>query len=76
MIINPFFIADATSEVEARLNNAIKAAEGRVGAARRNQLRAVQKKIEELRSRGLLNRQEFGTSTSADFSKLFLKKSV
>lgn len=66
--------ADATSDVAQRLNDAVRNAEGNLGHVRINQLRSVQKKVDELKQRGLLKRQEFAAATRADFLR-FAQKS-
>ncbi|HTX22846.1 MAG TPA: hypothetical protein VMD27_13440 [Candidatus Aquilonibacter sp.] len=69
-----FCTADVSSDVSNRLNKAIESTGRRIGEARLNQLREVQAKIEGLKRRGLLVRQEFGKAEPSDFRRLFFKK--
>ena len=66
------YIVDATSDVTDRLNSAIRDAQQRVGRARLDKLSEVQDKVEDLKRRGLLKRQEYAAAKTADFQKLFM----
>lgn len=68
-------IVDATSDVADRLNRAILDAQDRVGRSRLDKLSEVQGKVEELKKRGLLKRQEYAAAKTADFQKLFMNQS-
>lgn len=70
-----FYTADATSDVPSRLERAVQDARNRSGHARMRQLDEVQKRVEQLRQRGFLKRQEYAAPTTADFQKLFMSKS-
>jgi hypothetical protein len=65
---------DATSDVAVRLNRAIRDAQDRAGRSRSDKLSAVQGKVEELKKRGLLRRQEYAAAKTADFQKLFMSR--
>lgn len=65
---------DATSDVADRLNKAIRDARDRVGRSRSEKLTELQGKVEELKKRGLLKRQEYAAANTADFQKLFMSQ--
>jgi hypothetical protein len=66
--------AGATSDMAGRLNKAIQSAEGRIGNERLQQLKAVQKKVDELAREGLLNRQHYSAATETDFKRLYMRQ--
>ncbi len=66
--------ADATSNVVARLNEAVDATQQRFNGQRLQKLNDFQKRVAVLKKRGFLKRQEYGEAKSADFRKLFMKQ--
>ena len=68
------YTVDATSDVADRLNRAIRDARDRVDRSRLDKLSEVQGKVEELKKRGLLKKQEYAAAKAADFQKLFMKR--
>jgi hypothetical protein len=74
MATNLFCIADVTSDVSTRLNKAIEITGRRIGVTRLNQLRGLQAKIDDLKRRGLLKREEFTPANPADLRRIFAKR--
>jgi len=56
------------------VNKVIQETDQHSGLARSVKLKDVQGKIEMLKQRGLLKRQEYRTATNSDFQKMFLKQ--
>ena len=69
MATNPFSIVAASSKVADRFDRAIVETSKRMGEARRDRVQSVQKKVDELKSRGLLRRQKYSAATAADFQR-------
>ena len=65
--------ADATSDVVGRVSKVLTQSSQKSDSARLERLKGVQKKIDMLKKRGLLNRQEYSEAKSSDFQKMFLK---
>lgn len=62
----------ATSEIAERLLKAVGTGEHRLDVKRVEKLREVQKKVLDLRARGLLRRREFVVVTTSDFERRYL----
>ena len=74
MIMRVSCTADATSDVAERVNKVIQDTDRHSDPARSVKLKDVQGKIEMLKQRGLLKRQEYRAATNSDFQKMFLKQ--
>jgi hypothetical protein len=75
MDINPSCTADAFSEIGNRLLREIQGASNAPeGQSDLNQVKEVQTKIEELKRAGFLKRQEYAAAKTADFQKIFARK--
>jgi ribosomal protein S20 len=64
---------DASSEIVTRLKLVLQNEEEKQ-IEQRDQLRSVQHKIDNLRSRGLLKKAEFRRTTSSEFENLYIHK--
>ena len=65
------YTADATSGVVERLGKALDKTEKSVNAGRATKLQGIQKRIENLRSRGLLKKHEYVSVTTAEFERRY-----
>jgi hypothetical protein len=66
--------AVASSDIEKRIDEAIKSASSRLSLERLEHLKNVKRRADELSSRGLLQRSEYSSSSSADFEKQYLSQ--
>ena len=66
------FTAAATSDITERLTKEVDRQEIRFDPRRAEKLREVQKKVVDLRSRGLLRRREIVVVTTSDFERRYM----
>jgi len=66
--------ADATSDVARRVNKAIHDNKPKQDSPRLVKLKEVQGRIDTLKKRGFLKRQEYAAANSSDFHKMYLKQ--
>jgi hypothetical protein len=67
--------ADAFSDIERRVRDVIKGEHRGSESAEARQIAEVQAKIEELKAKGFLKRQEYVAANNSDFQRIFSKKS-
>lgn len=65
------YTVDATSNLVERLSSALKEEKRVIDMARLSRLQEVQKKVESLKERGLLNRQEYVSVTTSEFERRY-----
>lgn len=65
------YTADVTSEVVERLESALNKAEKSINTKRGKELQEIQKRIGNLRSRGLLKKQEYVSVSTAEFERRY-----
>jgi len=76
MTQNSFSTADATSDVKQRLEKAISDSSSSLSAQKLQKLNELQEKVKSLRKRGLLNKNEFVSVSTADFERRYSDKGV
>lgn len=76
MTQNSFSTVDATSDVKQRLEKAISDSSSSLSAEKLQKLNELQEKVKSLRKRGLLNKNEFVSVSTADFERRYSDKSV
>jgi hypothetical protein len=74
MIINTSSTVAATSDIEKRIDEALQKASSNLSTERIEHLKAVKQRADALSSRGLLQRNVYSSSSSADFEKRYLLK--
>ena len=72
MTSNPFSTVEATSEIVGRLQKAIKLTNVTLDAGRLGKIQEISQRLESLRDRGMLKRQEYSFPTSADIERRYL----
>jgi len=63
-----------SSDIEKRIDEALRSASSRLSPERLEHLKNVKQRADELASRGLLQRSEYSSSSSADFEKQYLSQ--
>lgn len=63
------YTVDATSELAKQLQKAVDSAEKSIDTCRAKKLQEVQKKVDDLKSRGLLKKQEYVSVSTSDFER-------
>ena len=71
MTTNTFYTADASSDIEKRVKEAIEQASANLNTERLQHLQEVKRYADDLRKRGLLQQQTYSSPSSADFRKLY-----
>ena len=69
MTYHSFFTVDATSKIADRIEEALKNTDESTSVVQKSKLQDIQKRIENLKSRGLLKKQRYVFVTTADFEK-------
>ena len=64
--------ADATSDLNQRISEAITQSEKILDASSVKKIREVQDQIDDLRSRGFLRKQEFKSMGTSEFERLYM----
>jgi len=67
------YTADATSDLSDRLKEAVSKSAESIQPERSEKLQRVQKRVDDLKSRGLLKKQEFVRTTTAEFERRYCK---
>ena len=65
------YTADVSSEVVERLDHALVNTEKSINAMRATKLQGIQRRIEDLRSRGLLKKHEYVSVSTAEFERRY-----
>jgi hypothetical protein len=65
------YTADVTSDVVKRLGTALDKAGKSINTRRAKELQEIQKRIGNLRSRGLLKKQEYVSVSTAEFERRY-----
>lgn len=68
---NTFCTADASSDIEKRVKEAIDKASANLNTERLQHLQEVKRHADDLRKRGLLRQQAYSSPSSADFRRLY-----
>jgi hypothetical protein len=68
--------ADVIFDIKNRVVAVIETERLRSGSSAANQMAEVQSKIDELKEKGFLKRQEYAAATNADFQRMFAEKAA
>lgn len=71
MTYHPSSIAAPTSDVGERLQSAVRAAETVIDPNRLQRLREIQKRLDDLRERGMLRPQQYSLPTRGEIERQF-----
>jgi hypothetical protein len=68
------FTAAATSDVVERVEGVLSNTRDDAMAARQQKLDEVQRRINDLKKRGLLNRQHYSAASTFDFQQIYIRQ--
>jgi hypothetical protein len=71
MISSTSSTVDASSDIDARVVDAIKKASSGLSQERTRRLEELRRRVERLDKRGLLKKQTYSSSSAADFKRLY-----